>query len=246
MLKKIIIKNFRSNIKNYLVFFVSETMAMALFFSLFALRECLLSGIRDEMVSYLLDYTHRASHNTGSCGTGGLCPSRYEFKIAGAVMLIITTLLMFFSMKYYMKSRVKGYSMFMTFGMRRRLLYLMVLSEYGIGWLCSVCMGLLLGKGLVIGCQEILKSVDVTYEISHSVHAKTYGFTLAASLAVMAVAYYGGSGGGAVCVCFPPVLPDGRGCAVCRHTVDGVGISDFGVWRELSAGCGEKKAGLLL
>ena len=200
-------------------------MAMALFFSLFALRECLLSGIRDEMVSHLLDY---------------------EFKIAGAVMLIITTLLMFFSMKYYMKSRVKDYSMFMTFGMRRRLLYLMVLSEYGIGWLCSVCMGLLLGKGLVIGCQEILKSVDVTYEISHSVHAKTYGFTLAASLAVMAVAYYGGSGGGAVCVCFPPVLPDGRGCAVCRHTVDGVGISDFGVWRELSAGCGEKKAGLLL
>ena len=74
-------------------------MAMALFFSLFALRECLLSGIRDEMVSYLLDYTHRASHNTGSCGTGGLCPSRYEFKIAGAVMLIITTLLMFFSMR---------------------------------------------------------------------------------------------------------------------------------------------------
>ena len=49
-------------------------MATALFFSLFALRECLLSGIRDEMVSYLLDY---------------------EFKIAGAVMLIITTLLMF-------------------------------------------------------------------------------------------------------------------------------------------------------
>ncbi len=161
-------------------------------------------------------------------------------------MLIITTLLMFFSMKYYMKSRVKDYSMFMTFGMRRRLLYLMVLSEYGIGWLCSVCMGLLLGKGLVIGCQEILKSVDVTYEISHSVHAKTYGFTLAASLAVMAVAYYGGSGGGAVCVCFPPVLPDGRGCAVCRHTVDGVGISDFGVWRELSAECGERKAGLLV
>ncbi len=66
MLKKIIIKNFRSNIKNYLVFFVSETMATALFFSLFALRECLLSGIRNEMVSYLLDYTHRASHNTGS------------------------------------------------------------------------------------------------------------------------------------------------------------------------------------
>ncbi len=178
-------------------------------------------------------------------------------------MLIITTLLMFFSMKYYMKSRVKGYSMFMTFGMRRRLLYLMVLSEYGIGWLCSVCMGLLLGKGLVIGCQEILKSVDVTYEISHSVHAKTYGFTLAASLAVMAVAYYGGSGGGAVGglgLGHEAVLAQleagqqllhqsglaGRGCAVCRHTVDGVGISDFGVWRELSAGCGEKKAGLLL
>ncbi|EOS71589.1 hypothetical protein C818_00392 [Lachnospiraceae bacterium MD308] len=105
-------------------------------------------------------------------------------------MLIITTLLMFFSMKYYMKSRVKDYSMFMTFGMRRRLLYLMVLSEYGIGWLCSVCMGLLLGKGLVIGCQEILKSVDVAYEISYSVHAKTYGFTLAASLAVMAAALF--------------------------------------------------------
>lgn len=167
MLTKIILKNFRANIKNYLLFFISEMTATALFFSLFALRECLILGIRDEMILYMLDY---------------------EFKIASAVMFIITILIMFFSMKYYMKSRIKDYSMFITLGMRKKILYLMILAEYSIGWLFSVCLGLLFGKGLVIGCQAILKSVDVTYEISYSVDLRTYGITVIASLAVMAAA----------------------------------------------------------
>ncbi len=157
------------DIKNYILFFVSEMMATALFFSLFALRECLLFGIRDDMVLYLLDY---------------------EFKIASVIMFIITVLIMFFSMKYYMKSRIKDYSMFIILGMRRRLLYLLVLAEYTIGWICSVCLGLLLGRVVVIGCQRILKKVDTAYVISYSVHTKIYGFTLAVSLAVMAGALF--------------------------------------------------------
>ncbi len=169
MLKKVIIKNFCANIKSYLIFFISEVMATALFFSLFALRECLLAGIQDEMVLYLLDY---------------------EFKIASAVMLIVTTLLMFFSMKYYMKSRIKDYSFFLTLGMRKNLLGWMVFAEYAIGWLCSVCVGLAFGKVLVIGCQEILRRVDATYKISYSAGAKTYGITLGVSLFVMAAAVF--------------------------------------------------------
>ena len=143
------------DIKNYILFFVSEMMATALFFSLFALRECLLFGIRDDMVLYLLDY---------------------EFKIASVIM--------------FMKSRIKDYSMFIILGMRRRLLYLLVLAEYTIGWICSVCLGLLLGRVVVIGCQRILKKVDTAYVISYSVHTKIYGFTLAVSLAVMAGALF--------------------------------------------------------
>lgn len=169
MLTKVVIKNFRANIKSYLLFFVSEMMAAALFFSLLALRECLALGIRDEMVLYLLDY---------------------EFKIAGAIMLLVTVLLMFFSMKYYMKSRIKDYSMFITLGMHKKCLRWMMLAEYSIGWLCSVCVGLLLGKGLVMGCQEILKHVDAAYEITYSVKIRTYGITLAVSLAVMAAALF--------------------------------------------------------
>lgn len=169
MLKKVIIKNFCANIKSYLIFFISEVMATALFFSLFALRECLLAGIQDEMILYLLDY---------------------EFKIASAVMLIVTTLLMFFSMKYYMKSRIKDYSFFLTLGMRKNLLGWMVFTEYAIGWLCSVCAGLAFGKVLVIGCQEILRKVDATYEISYSAGAKTYGITPGVSLFVMAAAVF--------------------------------------------------------
>lgn len=144
-------------------------MATALFFSLIALRECLLQGITDDMVLYLLNY---------------------EFKIASTIMFIITVLIMFLSMKYYMKSRIKDYSMFVVLGMRKKLLYLFVLAEYMIGWACSVCFGLLLGNGVVTGCQRILKSVDITYDISYSIHAKTYGITLAVSLAVMAGALF--------------------------------------------------------
>lgn len=169
MLKKVFLRIFIANVKNYILFFISELMATALFFSLFALRECLLFGIRDDMVLYLLDY---------------------EFQIASVIMFIITVLIMFFSMKYYMKSRIRDYSMFIILGMRKRLLYLLILAEYTIGWLCSVCLGLLLGRGVVIGCQRLLKRVDTAYVISYSVHTKTYGFTLLVSLAVMAGALF--------------------------------------------------------
>lgn len=168
MLRKVILKNFRINIKNYILFFISEIVAIALLFSLLALRECLFEGIKDEMIRYMLEV---------------------EFKIASTVMLIITVLMLFFSMKYYMKSRMKDYSMFLMLGMRRRILYLMMLAEYSIGWLCSACAGLILGRGLVAGCQVILKKVDVTYGITYSICVRTYRITLAVSLAVMAVAF---------------------------------------------------------
>lgn len=168
MLKKVILKNFRSNIKNYFLFFASETIITCLAFSILALRECLFSGIQDVRTLIILNY---------------------QFTVALVAILFVTTMLLFFSVKYYMKSRMKDYAMFLVFGIRKNTFYQILVTEYFVGWGCSTVLGLLLGYVLVTGVQIVFQEIDGTYRVNSEISFGSYGKVVLISLGIVILAF---------------------------------------------------------
>lgn len=82
MIYKIILKNFKSNLKNYLLFFFSEVLSVAMIFSIFAIKDTLWIWSGNELLGdYLLQYL--------------------LFSISAIVG--INVFLMLFSVRYYAK-----------------------------------------------------------------------------------------------------------------------------------------------
>lgn len=169
MLFKIIIKNFKYNLKNYVLFFVSEMMAIAMLFTFLALKYSLSLGIEDSVIRFIVNS---------------------EFKIAAAIIIVISIFMMVFSMKYYMKVRVRDYGMFLTLGMKRGMVFLMLLTESAAGILMSLVSGLLLGNGLLYICQQVLGMIDSTYQIHMNVPFATYRNTVLLSFVIMAASLF--------------------------------------------------------
>lgn len=169
MLFKIIIKNFKYNLKNYVLFFAGELMAIAMLFTFLSLKDSLSRGIFDSVIRYVVDS---------------------EFKIAAAIIIVISIFIMVFSMKYYMKVRVRDYGMFLTLGMKRKMVFLMLLTESGAGIFMSLVVGLVFGNGLLYGCQKVLGKIDSTYHIHMNVPFAIYRNTVLLSLVIMAAALF--------------------------------------------------------
>ena len=168
MLFKIILKNFKSNIKNYLLFFISEMITTGLLLALLIIRESCISGIQDEATRYL---------------------TNAQFVIACVAMMTIAVMLMFFSVRYYMKVRSRDYAMFLTLGIRKNLFYQIVVIEYFVGWLIAIAFGLLLGQVVAIGTQEIFKKIDNTFVIYRQVNIELYGLVTLISLCVVLLSF---------------------------------------------------------
>ena len=92
MLTKInLIKNFRSNLKNYILFFLSNIVAIMELFVFYGIRSIIKSSITDKVTAEAL---------------------KTDFQIAVGIIAVITLMLMFYAMKCYIKLRIKDYSMF--------------------------------------------------------------------------------------------------------------------------------------
>ena len=91
MLSKVIIKNFRSNIKNYILFFISNIIAAAELFSFWGLNDIVMRAVTDPSI---------------------VMGIKSDFMIAVSLVTLITVLLMVFSMKYYIKLRAGDYGTF--------------------------------------------------------------------------------------------------------------------------------------
>lgn len=91
MLTKIIYKNFRSNLKNYILFFLSNIVAIMELFVFYGIRSIIKNSITDKVTAEAL---------------------KTDFQIAVGIIAVITLMLMFYAMKCYIKLRIKDYSMF--------------------------------------------------------------------------------------------------------------------------------------
>lgn len=88
MLTKIIYKNFRSNLKNYILFFLSNIVAIMELFVFRGLKEIVLQIVKDTETAFLF---------------------RIDFTMALGMISVITIMLMAYAMIYYLKSRIRDY-----------------------------------------------------------------------------------------------------------------------------------------
>lgn len=109
MLTKIIYKNFRSNFKNYVAFFIGNMMGVTEFFVFWGLYSIVKNMSAN---SVMLEDTLE------------------EIIISVSVITIFSTALMVYSMLNYIKKRIADYSLFYILGMKKQKLYVFVFSEY--------------------------------------------------------------------------------------------------------------------
>lgn len=138
MLNKVIIKNFKSNLHNYILFFISNILAVMEMVVFWGINDIVTKAITDKVTATAL---------------------KTDFKIAAILITVITVLLMIFSMKHYIQLRMKDYSTFIILGMRKRTSYLMMLTEYTVGCVLSLAAGMLLGVGLLYGVQYWIRDL---------------------------------------------------------------------------------------
>lgn len=125
MLKKVIFKNFKHNLKNYILFFLSNTVAITLIFVFLSLKYNLGESIKDEAINYILNM---------------------DFMMAVIILSVVSALLTVYAVRYYIRLRVRDYSMLLLLGLRKKMFQLIVSAEYGLGWIFSVVVGLLCGN----------------------------------------------------------------------------------------------------
>ena len=168
MLSKIILKNFKSNFRNYIIFFVSNIIAIAELFVFWGIGNVVRDAVTDNIVGVAL---------------------AFDFKVASGLVIFITVFLMIYSMRHYVRVRMKDYTTFIVLGMRRKTSILLLLAEYSIGCLASLIAGLLLGTGLLYGTQEALHRLNPDFLVVTKADPVIYRNTCALSLVIMVLVF---------------------------------------------------------
>ena len=116
MLHKIIYKNFKSNIRKYILFFVSNIIAVAELFIFWGLNDVVVRAVTEPSI---------------------MMGIKSDFMIAVGLITGVTILLMVFSMRYYIKLRAKDYGTFIMLGMKKKMSYMLLFAEHIIGCIGS-------------------------------------------------------------------------------------------------------------
>ena len=164
MLTKIIYKNFRSNFKNYVAFFIGNMIGVTEFFVFWGLYSIVKNMSAN---SVMLEDTLE------------------EIIISVSVITIFSTALMVYSMLNYIKKRIADYSLFYILGMKKQKLYVFVFSEYLAGWMVSLLIGLGIGRGILYLIQQIWHKLFPTYISLCSVGTEIYFNTCKISFFIM-------------------------------------------------------------
>ena len=168
MLTKIIYKNFRSNLKNYILFFLSNIVAIMELFVFYGIRSIIKSSITDKVTAEAL---------------------KTDFQIAVGIIAVITLMLMFYAMKCYIKLRIKDYSMFLVLGMKKKAVSLLLLFEYCIGCVISLILGIGVGRILLYIIQRLLVKYYPRYIQMHALGYKIYKNVCLASILIMVLVF---------------------------------------------------------
>lgn len=127
----IIWKNFRHNIRAYMILVSVSTLSASLIYAGFGLKEALAENISNENIIL-------------GQGIGTILMSFIMVTGAISAALIISILL------FYLKTRVGSYGIFTTLGMRKTTLYFFIAGEIVSCLLVSIFAGLAVGTGLRI------------------------------------------------------------------------------------------------
>ena len=147
----IIWKNFRHNIRAYMILVSVSTLATSLIYTGLGLKEALAENITNENIIL-------------GQGTGTIIMSFIMVTGTISAALIISILL------FYLKTRVGSYGVFTTLGMRKTTLYCFIAGEIVSCLLVSILAGLAAGTGLValfvcgikLICGEYLAVSDIS------------------------------------------------------------------------------------
>lgn len=101
-----------------------------------------------------------------------------DFLMAVIMLSIVSALLTVYAVRYYVRLRIKDYSMLTLLGLRKKKLQQIVVAEYGIGWLLSVLVGLLFGNLIYFSFQELLYHISADMIQKSIVGAKPYFYTV--------------------------------------------------------------------
>lgn len=170
MLTKIIYKNFRSNLKNYILFFLSNIVAIMELFVFRGLKEIVLQIVKDTETAFLF---------------------RIDFTMALGMISVITIMLMAYAMIYYLKSRIRDYGLFIMMGMHKRMVFSLMLIEYVLGWVFSSILGLILGTGILYGIQFLLHKIAPLYFVRIvTANLNIYVYSIKFSIGIMIFTFF--------------------------------------------------------
>lgn len=168
MLTKIIYKNFRSNLKNYILFFLSNIVAIMELFVFYGIRSIIKNSITDKVTAEAL---------------------KTDFQIAVGIIAVITLMLMFYAMKCYIKLRIKDYSMFLILGMKKKAVSLLLLFEYCIGCVISLILGIGTGRILLYIIQRLLVKYYPQYIRMYVLRYQIYKNVCLGSISIMILVF---------------------------------------------------------
>ena len=168
MIYKVILKNFRSNLKNYLLFFFGEVLSVAMIFSILAIKDILLSWTPEGVSDYYM---------------------LEDLVVVVSLVVLINVILMTVSIRYYVKTRLKDYGMFLIFGMRKRMMLCAILLEFGAGWLGSVIIGTGIGYGIAMIFRVVIAGFysNAVYSAVISIQTYQYSFIISAVIMLLSV-----------------------------------------------------------
>lgn len=161
-MSKIVWKSFRANIKNFLAFFASVIMTVNVLF-LFMYVQQSVAAIQVMDSSKLL------------FSIGGDLPRLFWSLIPE--ILIVSIVVIVYSVRFYIRSRMKDYGILTVLGIREKDMKKLVVMEYSLSCFVSCAAGLLIGQGtaLFIG-RAFRKYVGASFVEAIDM-SKVYGMT---------------------------------------------------------------------
>lgn len=171
MLYKVILKNYKSHLKNYIAFFACSVCTVAMLFAFWGIQDTFGEnpGMNDS-VYYQYDMLG-------------------DYMTAGVLVTVMTVLMMLFSQKNYIKFRLRDYQLLLVLGLRKKKFLQVFGLEYLLNWFASFVLGLLLGQGMfrvMVAALGWAAGMDMG---RRQVGAAVYRNTLLAVLALMVIVF---------------------------------------------------------
>ncbi|MDK2942101.1 MAG: putative transport system permease protein [Acetobacterium sp.] len=134
MLLKILFKNFRSSLKDYLLFFIHQSLMVVIFFVMTFFFRIAVKVSEMDHVSSLASFIY----------------------VAVVIVIIITLVSTNMNLRNYLMIRNKDYHFLEILGIRPQMLYLLLCVEFAMGSLLAILVGLLGGSFCVLGIANLL------------------------------------------------------------------------------------------